>query len=208
MTSVLGVICYILVGSSNVDNLHVNVVVGAFIMMQMQASTADLLSEARYASKIRLHPEHGPALLGYVWSGMQVGGMMAVVFSGVIISRFGPNAVYLIAALPAATILIPLYFNHLEEQPLTSEAIRKKWEDFTSQGETIVLCIVMLFGTILLTVVGLISEGDASFAASAALGIAVITVLAFSVLLSPTLARFNAFSIIQTSLTLQIGGAS
>merc|ERR1719231_2193647 len=41
-----------------------------------------------------------------------------------------------------------------------------------------------------------------------AIAVAVVIVIGFSVLLNPTIAKFNAFSIIQSSLTFSVGGAA
>merc|ERR1740130_2176724 len=41
-----------------------------------------------------------------------------------------------------------------------------------------------------------------------ALAVGVVMLFSFSVLLSPTIAKFNAFSLIQTALSLQMGGAA
>jgi len=205
-TSVLGVAAFLTVGFTT-ESLPVHLVVLCFIVIQLQVSTADLLSEAKYAEKIREKPEHGPNLMTYVWFGMQVGGVFAVLGSGVAIARFGPRALYVIAVLPAALVLLPVALNYLQEKPLTSQQAADVWAHFASQGETVVLCGIMLFGTLTLTVVDLTVQ-DTAAAAAAAIIVALVVLIGFSLLLSPTIAKFNAFSLIQSSLTFQLGGAA
>jgi len=71
-----------------------------------------------------------------------------------------------------------------------------------------VLCVLMLVGTAVLTMVGLSGTSSMLPQAVAAITVAIVILIGFSVLLSPTLAKFNAFSIIQTSLTFQVSGAA
>merc|ERR1719163_2531672 len=73
--------------------------------------------------------------------------------------------------------------------------------------ETVWLCAIMLFGTGTLTAVGLTSSRGSGVAALAAIIVGVVVLAGFSVLLSPTIAKFNAFSLIQTSLSISAGGA-
>jgi len=69
--------------------------------------------------------------------------------------------------------------------------------------------VLMLFGTLVLTVIGLTSPaGSIGITALAAVCVAIVMLISFSVLLSPVIAKFNAFSLIQTSLTLSVSGAS
>lgn len=206
VTSILGVVATLLVGACPTATLPIIAVVMCFFLIQMQGSAADLLSEAKYAEKMRLCPSHGAALMTYVWFGMQIGGLAAVLFSGVIIARFGPHAVYALAAIPASSILIPIALNYLEETPLSDEQLVARRAFFMSQKETCFLCALMFAATVTLMGVG-VGFGP-KVAAVVGLVVAVIVLTGFSIFLSPVIARFNAFSLIQTSMSLSVGGAS
>jgi len=206
-TSIVGVGCYLCVGVTSSTTLSVSILVMCLFMMQLQASTGDLLSEAKYAEKIRETPSHGPALLTYVWFGMQVGTFLAVILSGMIIASSGPHLIYLLAIIPAGAVLIPVAMNYMEETPLTSREATEAWNRFMNQGETIVLSIIMLFATVTLLIVGL-TVADSYMVGFVAIGVALVVLLGFSVLLSPTIAKFNAFSLIQTSFGVSVSGAS
>ena len=75
------------------------------------------------------------------------------------------------------------------------------------QKEVIFLCLLMFAGTILLSVLGIMYE-SAFVNAVAALVVAIVMLISFSLVLRPIIAKVNAFFLIQTSLGISIGGAS
>jgi hypothetical protein len=91
-TSLMSVVCFLCVGITSPTTLPITLLVVCFIFMQLQASTADLLSEAKYAERMREVPSHGPALLSYVWFGMQVGGLSLCCFLALSLLAPGPIA--------------------------------------------------------------------------------------------------------------------
>merc|ERR1719271_466861 len=209
IASILGVVSLFCVGMTNEYTLALAVLVTCFTLIQLQASTADLLTEAKYAERIRQIPQQGPALLSYVWSGMTVGSLFAVVLSGVVIGKLGPRAVYIMAVIPAGIILVPLALNYLEESPLSSIEVAEARKRFMAQGETIFLCALMLFATFsLMALVMLDASNSPGLIAVCAVVIALIILVGFSVTLSPMIAKVNAFALIQTSLSLSTSGAA
>jgi hypothetical protein len=64
----------------------------------------------------------------------------------------------------------------------------------------------MLAGTLSLTATGLFT--DVHTTCITAISVAIVMLISFSFLLSPTIAKFNAFSLIQTSLSLSVSGAA
>jgi hypothetical protein len=75
------------------------------------------------------------------------------------------------------------------------------------QKEACMLCVLMFAGTITLTFLGITFE-SAKVNAAAAIAVALVMLVAFSVLLRPVIAKVNAFFLIQTSLGFSIGGAA
>lgn len=205
-SAILGVLACMVVGFSQGTSMPIICVVMCLFAVQLQGSTTDLLSEAKYAEKMRTSPSHGPALMTYVWFGMQVGGLAAVLGSGAIIGKYGARAIYVVAAIPAASVLVPLMLNYMEETPLSNEAVQIARARFMAQKEACILCLVMFAGTVVLAFVGLTSSPEVT--ASVAIGIAVLITICFSVMLSPVLAKFNVFGIIQSSMGLSLGGAT
>lgn len=180
----------------------------AFIFLgNLQMSTCDLLSEAKYAEQIRERPARGPALLTYVWAGLQVGGLVAVAFSGPVLRDFGPKAAFLIAAVAAAAVIIPVMLGYVQERRLSAEAVATARRVFVEQPETSLLCFVILAGTMVLTILGTFSQNP-RVNCTGAVCVALFVLVCFSVALSPIIAKFNAFAMIQSSLSVTIGGAA
>lgn len=204
--SILGVWSFLCIGFIPQALLPVVGLVGGLWLIQLQCSTVDLLSEAKYAEKMRSNPSHGPALMTYVWSGVTMGSLAAVSCSGLIIGNLGAPAVYIIASIPAASVLIPLAKNFLEEEPLSKEQIAEVRRRFQDEPETSILCALMLCGTFMLAFIGLFCSTRVT--CLAAILVAIVILLSFSVMLSPVIAKFNAFSLIQTSCTLSLSGAT
>lgn len=77
-----------------------------------------------------------------------------------------------------------------------------------AQWEACLLCIVTFFGIAYLVVCGIVTNGDPFINCMAAVCVAVVMLVTFSIFLSPVIAKFNAFSLIQTSLSMHMGGAA
>jgi len=75
------------------------------------------------------------------------------------------------------------------------------------QKEACGLCVLMLISTIAVMVCGLIAR-DPAINCLVAVCVGVSMLACFSLVLSPVIAKFNAFSLIQTALSLSTGGAS
>jgi folate/biopterin transporter len=207
ISSLLGVGALAMLGVAPQGLLSIERVVGCLFLVSLQFSTCDLLTEAKYAEKMQAKPEHGPDLLSFVWFGLQAGGLIATVFVGPVMSRFGPKAPYLIALLPAALIIWPAARNYLEESPKTAEQVRECRKNLMKQKEACFLCILMFAGTVVLTVLGIAYE-SVELNAAAAIIVALVMLAAFSLVLKPVIAKVNAFFLVQTSLGFSVGGAS
>lgn len=207
MAAVLGVVACLVIGLIPHDMLNIRLVVVCMMMFQLLASTGDLLSEAKYASRIQERPAHGPKILSYVWFGLQAGGLVAVSCSGALISWFGPKILYLVVSIPVAAVILPTMLNYFEEHQQSAEEIQATRERFYKQKEACFLCGIMLLGTITLSACGLIFN-DVVVNATVASVLALVVVISFGVLLKPVIAKFSVFSMIQGSLMLSIRGAT
>eukprot|EP00930_Biecheleria_cincta_P080647 TRINITY_DN6901_c0_g1_i6.p1 TRINITY_DN6901_c0_g1~~TRINITY_DN6901_c0_g1_i6.p1 ORF type:complete len:584 (-),score=47.12 TRINITY_DN6901_c0_g1_i6:136-1887(-) len=170
-------------------------------------STCDLLSEANYAEKIQKSPKHAPALLTYVWFGMTLSGLAASLFSGSLIESVGPRTPYLIAALPIIATLIPVGMGFLEEQKQTGQDVQETRTRYCEQWEVCMLCFLMFGCSVVLFCCGLIFE-DPVVNAIVAMIIAAVVLISFSLVLSPLIAKFNAFVLVSNIVCLSTSGAS
>jgi len=189
------------------DHMSIGRLVVCLFLMQLQLSTCDLLTEAKYAEKMRAKPEQGPALMTFVWFGLQFAGLVAVALIGPVMKHFGNRIPFLMALIPLSLIVIPLGKGFMEERPRSTAEKRAADAQIMEQKEVIFLCLLMFAGTILLSVLGIMYE-SAFVNAVAALVVAIVMLISFSLVLRPIIAKVNAFFLIQTSLGISIGGAS
>jgi folate/biopterin transporter len=207
ITAVVGVAACSILGLVPQAHLSIELVVVCLFLMQMQGSTCDLLTEATYAEKMQANPEHGPDLMTFVWFGLQTAGLFATVLIGPVIHHYGVKMPYMMAVFPMAFVLIPVARNYMEEVPQKPEETRLSRQNLLEQKEACMLCILMFLGTLTLTYLG-IAFDSVEVNAVAALTLAVIMLVAFSLVLRPVVAKVNAFFLIQTSLGFSIGGAA
>lgn len=206
-SSFLGAAAFVSAGLLPSSVLGISGFVACLFMISLQTSTCDLLSEAKYAEKMQEHPEHGPAVLTYVWFGMNFGGLVATLLSGLAIKQLGPETVLLVAALPASAVLIPVLLGYLEESPVSEAQLSNIRRRYAGQCEACYLCILILAASISLMVCSMIST-DPLINCVVAACVAIITLVSFSVVLSPMIARVNAFALIQTALSFSTSGAT
>ena len=50
---------------------------GCFFLVSLQLSCVDLLTEAKYAERMRDCPEHAPELMSFVYGGLTIGSLFA-----------------------------------------------------------------------------------------------------------------------------------
>lgn len=81
LVAVLGAAAMTCIGSVPRDRLGITSLVLCIFLIQLQLSTTDLLTEAKYAEKMQTKPKEGPALMSFVWFGLQVGGLVATLLS-------------------------------------------------------------------------------------------------------------------------------
>jgi folate/biopterin transporter len=207
MTSVIGAWAFFSVGIVPQSTLTVGIFVSCLFIIALQGSTADLLSEAKYAEKMQSNPQHGPAMLTYVWGGLTVGGLAATVLSGPTLHILGPKALYAVAAFPAILMVMTVTFGYMDETQRSPEEIQQARRRYYQQKEACGLCVLMLLGTIALIITTMISRSPLTNAVVAII-VAVVMLVSFSVVLNPVIAKANAFALIQTALGFSTGGAS
>merc|ERR1719215_184042 len=133
--SAVGAVSLALIGVSARVHLTVTGLVICMFFVQLQFSTCDLLTEAKYAEKMQSNPEHGPALMTFVWFGLQVGGLFATAMSGPVINHYGPKAPYLLAVIPLSFIVVPIARNYLEEKVQSDEDVSQMRRRIAEQKE-------------------------------------------------------------------------
>lgn len=207
LSSIVGSLACLVLGITNNNVLPAEGAVLCLFLIACQFSACDLLSEARYAAMMQEHPELGPDLMTFVWFGLQASGLVATIIVGPIIEYIGMRAVYLFALPPLVLIVVPALKNYLEENPRNPEELAAARRKLLEQREAMALCVLMFVSTVVMTFLGIFWRSTYVNAA-AALIVAVLLLVAFSVVLSPIIAKVNAFWLIQSSMAFSTAGAT
>lgn len=207
IVTVVAVMAHATIGFSPADALPIKHIVLCLLLGCMQVSVVDLLTEAKYAERIRERPDRGPDLMTYVWGGITLGNLAATASVGFIIEHLGPRWVFAIVCVPAALILGPTMLNWLEEPKMTAEQVAKKQAAIWEQKEVLFLVLLTGISTLALVGVGLVQD-SVWVNLSVAVFVAILVLVAFTMLLSPMIGKMNCFFFIQTCCVVDISGAS
>mmetsp|Transcript_103572 Transcript_103572/g.163530 ORF Transcript_103572/g.163530 Transcript_103572/m.163530 type:complete len:562 (+) Transcript_103572:104-1789(+) len=205
--TICGVSALSYLGLSTVETSPITVIVMCLFMVILQISTCDLLSEARYSEDIKVHSHAGPSMLTYTWGGMQVFGLLAIAFSGAAVQYLGVRWMYLICVVPAALVLVPVLMGYVGEKRVSEEQKLAKRRRFAEEQEMCWLCVIMFVATVTMTIAGILIK-DTFVNAMLGLSIGVVVLVCFSFALSPVIAKFNAFALIQTACMLSTNSAA
>jgi folate/biopterin transporter len=206
LTSIFGVASMLAIGMLPQGFLSINSIVVCMVVCTTQYSVCDLLSEAAYAERIQDNPKRGPCLVSYVWGGVTVMSTIAVALSGCIID-YDPRLAFSISAIAATTVFLPLMGNYLQERKLTDDEVIDERARALQQKEVCLLCGIMLLANVSLTFTGLAFD-NVALNATVAVIFTLILLFSFTMLLTPVVAKFNAFQLLQSACSLSISSAS
>lgn len=179
----------------------------AIFFVMLMLSTCDLLTEAKYAKMMKQVPHLGPDLMSYVWFGLQAGGFAAVLMVGPLMDYWSIYSPCIVAIFPVIFTIGLLFGGYMMEEAVTDEQLAESRARLWAQAEACFLCLLMLVGTLTLTVLGVVFK-NVTLNVVAAIIVAVVLIGAFGVLLRPIIAKVNTFFVIQTTLSLSYGGGS
>mmetsp|Transcript_79070 Transcript_79070/g.124704 ORF Transcript_79070/g.124704 Transcript_79070/m.124704 type:complete len:635 (-) Transcript_79070:30-1934(-) len=206
VSSIIGVACTAMIGFSTTETCSVLVIVFCLFGMSLQASTCDLLTEAKYSEHLAVKPAFGPDLLTYVWGGISAGNIIAISMVGTLIQTLGPRSVFLACLAPASAILYPTLMNYFEEKPVSRAEQDRFRLRLWKQKEVIYLGFLMSGCTILLTLVGAAASHATQF--FTALAVLAVLLPTFHMVLRPEIAKVNTFFVLQAALSITISGAT
>lgn len=206
LTTLVGLFGLATIASSGFVDVPIRwLVIGLFCAMMM-VSSADVLTEAKYAERIRSVPEKGPDLITFVWLIVTAGGLVATLTLGSVLEVLKPNWVYAICLIPAAVILIPTIYNFMDERKMTHEEVTSIRTHYFAQWELVVLVVLVGLASIMIMVTGLLNK---SVWISLAIGLtsAFVVACAFLLLTAPIIGRMVVFGIIQHLCAFNTMGA-
>ena len=94
----------------------------------------------------------------------------------------------------------------MQETQLSWQEVRAARAAILRQKEACILCLLMLMATVVLSYCG--TTLNVKTNAMVSIVIAVMILLAFSILLRPEIAKVNTFFVLQTSVNFSVGGAA
>lgn len=202
----LGFVGLIVIGVAPQAPLSVLLV--CLLLKNTMISAADLLTEAKCAEHVSLRPERGPDLMAFVWGGIELAGIVALVLGSFVMQGLGPRYPFLIAALPACMVAWPLLSGCLEEAPRSEEDAQQARRALLAENsEVVVLSGVVVLASLTLAVIGAVTE-NAYWPFLASMVVLVTMPLSFFLLLRPAIAKVSTFHLIQISLNVSINGAT
>ncbi|KAF4755533.1 hypothetical protein FOZ63_020376 [Perkinsus olseni] len=124
-------------------------------------------------------------------------------------ARYGPHAPFFPCLVPAALFIPLIFFNFLGERKVGREEVSETYAALRRQGyaELVMLACLMLACTTVTNGVGF-QEGRVVAAAYTGFVSTLVLVVLFGITLTPVIAKFTVFSIIQASLAVSIEGGA
>jgi hypothetical protein len=190
-----------------VPDAPLRTIVIAFFLVILAVSLTDLLTEAKYAEQLKVHPTRGPDLMIFVWGGIVVTGLVATLMLGPILNYFGPQALYTVCLLPLTLLLIPISMNYLGDEKMSDAEVATARAKARTHPEMLFLTGVICVSVIAVAIVSLAGMPKRTNAI-VALTVGVVTIGSFLLLTSPIIGRMNAFAVLQTFCAISIDGAT
>jgi len=206
ITTVVGIAGLAIIASSGtVDMKDRYLVIGLFCIMMM-ISSADVLTEAKYAERIRQVPERGPDFITLVWLMVATGGLLATLTLGTVLEHLEPHWVYVLCLVPAAATLFPTVMNYLDERKMSPAEVIAVRTHYFAQAELVVLVLLVGGASVIMMVTGL---AHVSVWTNLVVGLACATVVAtaFMMLTAPMIGKMVTFGIIQHLCAFSTMGA-
>jgi hypothetical protein len=175
----------------------------------LQVAMCDLLTEAKYAEKLKADPENGPDLMSFVWGGIFVFQLLSFGTVGVML-EWSVHAIYACCLPVVVIILYPLYNNWLgEPAPANPPFVKFIGNKLSENSRLFSLALYMGAVSLILAALSLFQDSLPELVIPIYILVAGVSVVfAFSVSVDPRIAKVQAFFLIQNTCTVSIESAS
>lgn len=209
LTSIAGTAAFLDVGLLPQRVMSERVLVLCLFLCSLQVSTADVLTQGKVTARVNDAPTPSlrTNLLVFAWSGGDVFALIAVISSGFVIHYFGARLTYVVAAVPGATFILLAARGCYEERYVTREQLQDIRQRFWQQLEACMLSVLMLAGAVTI-ICSLTASKSFVVHGSVSLCVAAVILSSFSLLLTPAIAKMNAFNFIYAIMSLSTDAAS
>uniref|UniRef100_A0A7S1RWT4 Folate/biopterin transporter n=1 Tax=Alexandrium catenella TaxID=2925 RepID=A0A7S1RWT4_ALECA len=209
LTSLAGTAAFLDIGLLSQKAMPEWALVTCLFLCSLQVSTADVLTQGRVTAKVNDAPTPSlrTNLLVFAWSGGDVCALIAVISSGFVIHYCGARLTYLIAAVPGATFVLLVARGCYEERCISREQLADIRGRFWEQIEACLLSVLMLIGAAVI-ICSLTANKSFLVHGVVSLCVAVVILFSFSLLLTPSIAKMNAFNFMYSIMSLSTDAAS
>lgn len=174
------------------------------MLVNLQLSTVDLLTEGTYAGLMRSMPESGADIVTFVWGLYMVGSFVGSAVAGPISDHFNPKVIFFIC-LPLALQVVPMSsFLPETRLPIGQRGFRR--DKIEEAPQIFMLGAFMTAGALLLAGVSLYLGSETQSVVSVVVSI-VLCILAWK-WLPPILAKSNLYMFLASAMYVNIGGVS
>jgi hypothetical protein len=206
LAALVGIAGLLILGVSVHMGFSVRILAMGLFMIVTQISLTDLLTEAKYAERMRRFPTHGPDLITFVWAGVTLGGLIATGSIGPVIEYMGPQWCYLICLPITALVIVPTVLNYLDEEKKTPAEQAASRAVYFAQWELTFLVILMTACVVVVLITSLLQD-SIWVTLAVALTCVVISAIAFNLLTQPMIGKMNTFATLQSTLAFSIHGS-
>jgi len=203
IVSALGTIGFCTMGLAH--NMKLTYVVAAMTLISLQISTCDLLTEAKYAEKLREKPDRGPELMSLLHGGMTFTALCAHSTIGLVIQHLGPRAPYAICIPLSLCIVGPTLANFLQEEPYSFSGEERR-TSLKKNRELIVVAVFIGFCCVVLAYAGMELNVTEKFHLSASIAVMLVSILYF--FMRPEISCVVMFFFIRQVMHPSISGAT
>ena len=196
------------------------VTIGA-ILVYLLMSAADLLTEAAYAKRVKANPKHGPALVTFVWAGIQFWQVVAVCSTGYIMQKHGTRSLFVVIIPFIALMLWPVGKGYLGEVRQKFRdgahgtykrfvAVHVDWALLRKRKKLFLLGAILALCAIASAVVGICVTGENAQTVQTIVVcvLSLIVIVSFFLLRPPTVAKVNAWFFVHGACALNFESAS
>lgn len=205
LVSVLGTICFALIGSIQLTEALAPVAAVLIMMGHLQLATVDLLCEGKYAEMMVSKPESGSDLVTYVWGLYIVGTFMGSAIAGPMADHTNPRYIFLVCLPFAAQVIFPVAAGWLPEEKVPREHRGFRRDKVTAHPDLVKLSAVMTVGALIVGGTALFGSGTVQSGVSTfvALGLCVLG----HIWLPGMLRRANLYMFLSSMLYVSLPGA-
>jgi hypothetical protein len=176
--------------------------------MFMQVMVVDLLTEAKYAEKLKEHPDHGPDLMSFVWGGIFAISILSYIVVGLVIEHMHVRWCYGFAMPLAAVMYFPVRHNWIGDAAVSDSWFSFQRVKFNAEKHLILLSVGVGCSSLLISALSINEDVPAAATFGVIVMLSVGIVAAFIKFLPPIIWKAQVFFFIQHVCTVSIDSAA